>query len=113
MINKDYRAGAQEAASVADAYNGSTTHGHRLGDCILAKLNLRKGKPRRNQKALKTPKQSFAAGMALALAEINRKFDRPGMVLEVAKEAGLSLAELRAAGVAAYDLRELKKAGLE
>jgi hypothetical protein len=112
MKNKDYIAGVQEAASIADNYNSSTTHLFRLGDCILGKLNLRKGKPRRNQKAIKTSKQSFAAGMALALAEINRKFDRPSMVLEVAKEAKLSLKELRAAGVDAYDLKELRKAGL-
>ncbi len=42
-------AGAEAAADIADQYNGVTLHDHRLGDCILGKLNIRKGKPRKNE----------------------------------------------------------------
>ncbi len=111
--SSEFARGAAVAASLADEYNGSTTHRHRLGDCILGKLNLRPGQPRKNARRLRGDKASHAAGMALALAEINRKFDRPSMVVEVAREAGLTLKDLRAAGVDNYDLKELRKAGVK
>jgi len=41
--------GVEAAADIADQYNGVTLHDHRLGDCILGKLNLRKGRPRKNE----------------------------------------------------------------
>lgn len=36
-----FKQGAEAAAAVADEYNSLSLHDHRLGDCILAKLNLR------------------------------------------------------------------------
>jgi len=39
----EYERGVRMAAEVADAYNSSSTHAYRLGDCILAKLNLLTG----------------------------------------------------------------------
>jgi hypothetical protein len=47
-LRRAYEAGAAAAADHADQYNGSTTHEYRLGDCILGKMNIRKGKPRKN-----------------------------------------------------------------
>lgn len=52
---------------------------------------------------------NFDQGFALALAEVNRKFDQPTIVAEVMRDAGLDLAELRAAGVDKYDLDEIAK----
>lgn len=51
-IHPEFRKGVTFAASVADDYNGSTTHPYRLGDCIMAKLNLRRQRPRKNERAL-------------------------------------------------------------
>lgn len=47
-LRRAYQLGAAAAADMADQYNGSTTHEHCLGDCILGKMNIRKGKPRKN-----------------------------------------------------------------
>ena len=41
--------GVETAADLADQYNGVTLHDHRLGDCILGKLNIRKAHPRKNK----------------------------------------------------------------
>jgi len=46
---KAFRAGPEVAADLADQYNGVTLHDHRLGDCILGKLNIRKSRPRKNR----------------------------------------------------------------
>lgn len=62
-----------------------------------------------------TPKRTdqednFVQGMALVLAELNRKFDQPTMIVEILREAGLDdLDELRKAGVDKYDLDEIAK----
>lgn len=48
-----FRRGAEAAAGLAGEYNGSTTHPYRLDDCILGKLNMREGKPRKNTRALR------------------------------------------------------------
>lgn len=47
-----YEAGATAAAHLADQYNGSTTHEYRLGDCILGKMNIRKRRPRKNERRI-------------------------------------------------------------
>jgi hypothetical protein len=56
---------------------------------------------------------SWLCGFGLALAEVNRGFDQPTIVAEVARAAGLvgkkGLAELKAAGLDEYDLKELRK----
>lgn len=44
-----FEQGVIAAAALADEYNRSTIHDHRLGDCILGRLNMRKGKPRKNK----------------------------------------------------------------
>lgn len=52
-----WQAGVEAAAAIAADYNADTTHGYRLDDCILGKLNATKRKrPRKNTKALKLPK---------------------------------------------------------
>ena len=51
LRSEGFRRGAEAAADIADIYNGVTAHPYRLGDCILGKLNLRKGKPRKNRRA--------------------------------------------------------------
>ena len=44
-----YRYGILVAAELASTYDGSSLHPYKLGDCILGKLNLLKGKPRKNE----------------------------------------------------------------
>jgi hypothetical protein len=53
---------------------------------------------------------AFRQGVGLALAEVNRMFDQPTIVRSVMDGMGLSLGQLRTAGVDDYDLRELRKA---
>jgi hypothetical protein len=110
-----YRQGVLAAADVAATYNASTTHPHRLDDCILAKLNLRKQKPRANEQHLQNPEAAWAAGFAVALAEMHRRLvegnDSTG-VREVARAAGLTLKIARKIGVDARDVKELKRAGV-
>lgn len=48
-----YQYGILVAAELASEYDGSSIHGYRLGDCILAKLNLLKGEPRKNKRSAK------------------------------------------------------------
>lgn len=48
-VNAYYK-GILAAASFAGEYNGLCHHPCRLDDCILAKFNLIRGKPRRNRK---------------------------------------------------------------
>jgi hypothetical protein len=40
IADRYWVAGVITAADLADDYNGVTAHPYRLGDCILAKLNL-------------------------------------------------------------------------
>lgn len=111
-MNKDFKQGVLMAAAVADDYNGSSTHKHRLGDCIAMKLNVVKRKrPRLNKKRIKDP-SSMTRGMALALAEIYRTSRDSSAVREVARAANLTIAEMKRAGVDPYDLRALKQAGI-
>jgi hypothetical protein len=113
VINKDYARGARAAAELAAAH--PTTHPNRLDDCILAKMNLRT-RIRKNRKRLQTPEHAFLTGVALALAEIHRLLiggnDSSG-VCEVANNIGLTLRSAKEAGVAPYDIRELKRAGVK
>ena len=109
------RAGAKIAASVADSYNASTTHGHRLGDCILAKMNIGRTDrpPRLNHQRLQAPDDAWVAGYAVALAELHR-WGRDGVnVRSAAAAASITLAQARACKVDPYDLKELKRAGVK
>lgn len=56
-LRRAYEAGAAAAADHADQYNGSTTHEYRLGDCVLGKMNIRKGKPRKNEHRILSHKE--------------------------------------------------------
>jgi hypothetical protein len=114
MISKEFRKGAELAADQADQYNGSTTHPLRLGDCILSKLNLRDAKPRRNKHKVQNPKNAWACGLACALGEMLRDWQAdPLAAVAIAKGAGLTLATFKAAGVDDYDLRALRRAGVQ
>jgi len=115
MKRSDFNRGAIAAASVAEAYDSTSTHPYRLGDCILAKLNIRSGKPRINRRCPRNERDSWLSGFAVALAEIHRQLlhgNNSTGVCAAARTAGLTLASARAAGVSAYDLKELKKAGI-
>jgi hypothetical protein len=81
----------------------------------LGKLNIRKQKPRVNRSAARNEHDAWLSGFAVALAEIHRQLlngnDSSG-VCAAARSAGLTLASARSAGVSAFDLKELKKAGV-
>lgn len=113
-MNREFKRGVLAAAGFADDYNGSTIHLYRLGDCIAIKLNVvRREKPRRNKKRIEDPSATMIRGMALALAEVNRLCKQPTAICEVASDAGLTIAEMKNAGVDPFDWRELKKAGVK
>ena len=59
--------------------------------------------------------RSWIAGFATALAEIHRQLlngNNSSGVCDSARNAGITIATARAAGVSNYDLRELRKAGM-
>lgn len=55
-LQKDVRkaqvSGIKLAADVAKDYDKLSSHGHLVSDCILGKLNVLKGKPRKNKAAV-------------------------------------------------------------
>lgn len=110
-----FTTGARQAAYWADEYNSSSVHRFRLGDCILGKMNIRNGKPRRNRQAVPTEVDAWTHGFAMALAEMHRRLsggaDSAG-VCEVARNAGVTLASAKAAGCPDFDLKELRRAGV-
>ena len=111
----NFQLGAKAAAAVADMYNASSSHPYRLGDCILAKLNIGKRKPRINKQPSRIERDTWLIGFATALAEMHRRLlggNDSQSVRAVAKNVGLTIKSARAAGVSAFDLRELKKAGI-
>ena len=115
MKRTDFQRGAIAAAAVAETYDPTSTHPFRLGDCILGKLNIRKQKPRINGRCSRNERDAWLSGFAVALAEIHRLLlngNNSSGVCEVARNAGVTIKSARAAGVSAYDLKELKKAGV-
>lgn len=115
MKKSDFQRGAIAAASVAETYDSTSTHPYRLGDCILGKLNIRKQKPRVNRRCSRNERDAWLSGFAVALAEIHRQLlhgNNSSGICAAAKDAGLTIASARAAGVSAFDLKELKKAGI-
>jgi hypothetical protein len=54
--------------------------------------------------------KEFLCGFAIALADLNRLHDQPGMVRDTIENAGLTLDDLKHAGIDSYDLKELQKA---
>jgi hypothetical protein len=107
-----YRAGARAAAAHASSYDASTTHDHQLGDAILHKMNLIQRRPRRNDHRLRHPDAAWALGFASALAEVLRLGADPGRVQRVARDAGLTLGELRRAGAHPGIVADLRRAGV-
>jgi len=111
----EFARGARHAADIAEGYDASSTHSHRLGDCILAKMNLRDEPPRINKQRLDRPDDAWRRGFATALAGMYRQLaggsDAAG-VRRVAAAAGVCLDDLRDAGAAALDIRALKSAGV-
>ena len=115
MKRSDFQRGVVAAAEIAAAYDSTSTHPYRLGDCILAKLNVSKRKPRRNRDVQRNERDAWLSGFAVALAELHRQLlhgNNSSGTCVAAQNAGLTLAAARAAGVSAYDLKELKKAGV-
>lgn len=49
-----FRRGAEAAAGIASDYDYLSTHTVRVSDCILGKLNMRNGKPRKNKRRVVT-----------------------------------------------------------
>jgi hypothetical protein len=115
-MTPEYRRGVLAAASAAADYNGSTTHAYRLDDSIACKLNVvRRSKPRRNRKAIQDPDLAWMRGVATALAEMHRTLlggADSASVCRVATSCGLTLTYAKRCGVTAYDLKELRKAGV-
>ena len=115
MKRSEFQRGAIAAASVAETYDSTSTHPYRLSDCILGKLNIRKQKPRVNQQAPRNERDAWLSGFAVALAELHRQLlhgNNSSGTCAAAKNAGLTIASARAAGVSDFDLQELKKAGI-
>jgi hypothetical protein len=81
----------------------------------LAKLNVGRRAPRLNRQTSRNDRDSWLRGFATALAEMHRRLlggsDSSG-ARAVAQAAGLTIKSARAAGVSAFDLKELKKAGI-
>lgn len=118
QISDAFRRGVEAAAGVIEMFNGSTTNPYRLDDVVLCKLNVvRRVKPRINKKKIEDPEEAgdkaWIQGFALALAEMHRLGAGSSAVCEVARDAGVSLAKIKARGADPYDWRELKKAGVK
>lgn len=112
MRTRDYLRGARDAAAIADAYNAETTHEYRLGDCILAKMNVAGRRPRRNRRAQPSRMDAWLHGFSVALAEMHRLRRSSTDVCEIARAAGVTLESARDAGTDAFDLNELRRAGI-
>jgi hypothetical protein len=112
-MNNEFKRGVLAAAAVADDYNGGSTHKYRLGDCIAMKLNVVRGnRPRLNKKRVEDPGNAMIRGIALALADVHRNGGHSTAVCEAASAAGVTIVDMKTAGVDPFDWRELKKAGV-
>lgn len=103
MKDPEYVAGIKAAAGIAADYNSSSDHPYRLDDCILAKLNVSRRRPRLN------PKSPFLQGYATALASLIRLYDKPSLVKSVMTMDGITLKKLIDAGAEEFDLKQLRK----
>jgi hypothetical protein len=110
---KEWERGVRDAAAIADNYNSSTTHPYRLGDCVAGKLNVGRAKPRPNKEKIKKPADALTHGMCVALAEMHRACGDSSAVVQVARDAGITLKEAKAAGTDAFDWKELGRAGVK
>jgi hypothetical protein len=111
----DFQRGVIAAAGIAAMYNSTSTHRYRLDACIRGKLNVDRVKPRLNRQTRSIDRDPWLVGASTALAEMHRRLlhgNDSTSVCAVARTIGLTIKSARAAGVAPYDLRELKKAGV-
>jgi len=110
---RGFKAGVLAAASVASQYDSTTVHRYRLEDCIAMKLNqTRRSCPRRNKRRLEDPAKVMIQGVASALADVHRISKSSSVVCEVAAAHGLTIEQLKQAGVERFDWSELKRAGV-
>lgn len=101
-----YKRGVVNAAAIASQYDKLSVHDHLVSDIILCKLNaVKRVKPRKNKHA----SFHFLKGFALALADMNRGHDQPSMVVDVMNSAGVTIKELRKAGIETYDIDEIEQ----
>ena len=112
MKHNEFQRGVVAAADVAASYDSTSTHPYRLGDCILAKLNVGKRKPRRNRQIQPNDRDAWLCGFAFALTEMHRDGNDSTGIREVARAAGLTIKAARAAGVSTVRLKELKQTGV-
>jgi hypothetical protein len=101
----EYARGARDAADLTTEYECVNSHPYRLSDCILGKMNLRDGKPRKNPRA----GSQFWQGYALVLADIIRDYGECSLACNVMMGNGTTLKTFRRAGVDNYDMIELRK----
>lgn len=111
----EFSRGARAAAEIADGYNQVTAHDHRLGDCVLARLNLRADPPRRNRHRIDPPRDAWLRGFAEALDLVCRYLSpgaaAPG-VRAAAAARGVTLGHLRDAGVPPSRVASLRRSGV-
>lgn len=60
-------------------------------------------------KSEEAAQREWACGVGYALAEVQRLHDQPTVVLDVARAAGLSYEDLKAAGLDPFDLKPLRR----
>lgn len=117
----EWERGVLDAANIADSYNGTTVHAHRLGDCIASKLNVhdtradtRPKRPRKNACKLQSPTDAWIAGFVVALAETHRRGGvASSSIREAAAAAGITMALAKSVEVDTFDLKELRRAGVK
>ncbi len=111
-----FRRGAAAAAAQADEYNGSSTHGYRLGDCILGKMNLRAGSPRQNRRRVEAEAKDWDAGwlmgFAQALIEVHQHRQGVADLAAAARRYGLTLTKAKRAGLSRPEIKKLGHAGV-
>jgi len=111
-----YRRGAEHAAALASEYDGSSTHTYRLGDCILAKMNIKNGKLRKNRRRVEVSGKDWDSGwltgFAQALIEIHQHRRDIGDLVATARRYGLTLGRAKRAGLSRPELKKLGHAGV-
>lgn len=112
QLGARYIRGATIAAAYADDYNATTTHGHTLGSCILAKMNIISGKPKVNRKRISVHDIETRA-IGLALATVAALGCSSANIQNAADSMGITISQLRRVKLAPIDLKWLKRAGLK
>lgn len=71
-----FRYGIQLAADVAKDYDKYSTHSHLVSECILGKLNVLKGRPKKNPNAIAIDQILSALERKISRIEATMKFIR-------------------------------------